>query len=445
MKNIRRLDISLTRRPASYRGPRSSEDWTDTFDELIRDLVELGSQWNTGIIKLFATLPDGEDDSAVDAFTNGIDGRTIYVDSSLTSTSTITTYWHDIKERPKTLKEAFEDIYSYMSEQITNIQADLATASGGLTTDQKSAIGANIFDATASSSSSSLDGKSENNRLNIIQVASDVYGATSSLDNDGIANLTYSIQEMLGAVLAAHGGNWADDITLTHSGITVTQSSIDPSAVQDDNFAGIPANTQDDLNQIRTQIKTYAGGASWQTVMPVLYAGGADSLRDLLNSTQGSTAKSATNPWGYQYDDIGSLTTILDAVKSFTGQDDYTDSSPDYPSSEFVANGDSLEDSVGVLDEVLDWAATPAMVRSGEHFRRLETAFLGSGMTVVHNRASWPQVEIIQISPDPLVSGMLPFIVKHNSLNEYELRLVDRNDFVIPSGNIGSGIILSLW
>jgi len=445
MKNIRRLDISLTRRPASYRGPRSSEDWTDTFDELIRDLVELGSQWNTGIIKLFATLPDGEDDSTVDAFTNGIDGRTIYVDSSLTSSSIVTTYWHDIKERPKTLKEAFEDIYSYLSEQITNIQADLVSASGGLTTDQKSAIGANIFDASSSSSSSSLDGKSENNRLNIIQVAGDVYGTSYALDNDGMPNLTYSIQQMLGAVLDAHGGNWADDITLTHSGITVTQSSIDPSTVQDDNFVGIPGDTEDDLNQIRTQIKTYGGGASWQTVMPVLYGGGADSLRDLLNDTKGSTAKSATNPWGYQYDDIGGLITILDALKSFTGQDNYTDGSPDYPSTQYIANGDSLEDSIGVLDEVIDWAATPAMMRSGEHFRRLETALMSSGITVTHNRASWPQVEIIQISPDPLVSGLLPFIVKHNSLNEFELRLVDRNDFVTPSGIISSGIVLSCW
>lgn len=354
MRNVRRLDISITRRPASYRGPRSSEDWTDSFDELIRDLSELSLQWNTGIIKLFETLPDGSDDSAVDAFLNGIDGRTVYVDSSLTSTSVVQTFWHDTKERPKTLKEALEDIYSYLDDSIVSVQADVVAASGGLTTEQKAAIGSNIFDSEQSSSPSSLDGKSENNRQNIIQLAGDLYGTGYTLDNDGVPNLTYSVKQMVNALLQAHGGNWADDIDLVHSGLDVVQADIASSATINDSYGASPLTTEDDLNQIRTQIKVYAGGAAWQTTMPALYTGGADSLRDLLFGTKGSGTKSATNPWGYHFDDIDSLGAVLDAISGFVGQISHTDNAPDYGDPRYVNNGDNLETAIGKLDDIVD-------------------------------------------------------------------------------------------
>lgn len=355
MKNIRRYDISLIRRPASYRGPRSSEDWTDTIDELIRDLVELSNQWNVGIIPLITTLPDGSDDSLVDAFANGIDGRTVYVDSSLTSSSSITTYWHATRERPKVIKEALEDIYTYIDTQITSVQTDVAAASGPLTSEQKARIGSNIFDSAATSSATSLDGKSETNRLNVIQLAKDLYGsAYASLDGDGNENLTNnSVRAMVDALLEAHGGNWDTDITLVHSGITLTQAWVTQSASYNDSYAGVPTNLQDDLNQIRTQIKTYGGGAAWTTAMPELYTGGADTLYELLNSTAGTAAQSATNPWGYHYDDIDGLATVLDALRDFVGQDDHTDSTPGYGIPTYVDNGDTLESGIRKLDRAL--------------------------------------------------------------------------------------------
>lgn len=444
-RTISRYNVSVTRRPTSYRGPRSSSDFTDTIDELIRDLTELSTQWNNGLVKLMESLPDGSEDSSVDAFVDGIDGRTLYVDSSLTSTSSVLTYWHTTKERPNTLKEAFDNLYTYISVQLGGIQADLAETSLGLSDDIKERIGWNVFDNLLTSSATSLDGKSEVNRLNIIQLAKDMYGTGYGLGGDGQADLTYSVSQMVDALLEAHGGNWSNDITLIHSGISTTQLLIPQSATYNDSFAGSPANTQEDFNQIRTRIKTYAGTTTWLTAQPALYTAGPDSLKDLLDSCKGSSTKTSTNPWGYRYDDVSGLTSILDAIKGFLGQTTYLDGSADYPSNDFVADATSLETAVGVLDSVLGWASTPAETRSATYFRRMEVPLIGSGITVTHNKASYPDIQVIQVSPDPFVSGILPFSVKHTSLNAFDLRLVDRNDGITPSGVISSGIVLVTW
>jgi hypothetical protein len=444
---IRRFDPAIQRRPAAFRGPRQSEDWTDSWDEIINDLQELSNQWNLGILPLVSTLPDGDDDSSVNVFVNGLDARTCYVDSSVTSSSDPSTYYHSSSDRPKTIYEALGDIYDYMDDVAEDLQADLATivVSAALTTEQKARIGMNIFDSTQSSDSTSLDGKSERNRLNLIQVGTDLYGATFSLDNDGTGNLTNTVKDMVDALLSIHGGNWDDDISLIHSGIVVTQTSVGPSATVNDSFAGATTTLQDDLNQIRTRIKAVAGGATWTTTLPALYVGGASDVKTLLDSTAGSAAKSATNPWGYHYDDVNGLETVLDAIQTFTGQDTHTDDTPDYTSTTYVANGDPLESSISRCDEILTWAADPTVVFSGEHFRRLESAIIGSAVTVTHNNNSWPQVEVIQITPSVTVSGHLPYYVQHSSLDEFNLVFVDRNNGIVPSGVIQSGIVLSLW
>ena len=349
---IRRFDPTLQRRPAPARGPRSSEDWTDSFDEIIRDLEDISNQWNIGVLGLTATLPDGTDDSSVDAFANGIDGRTVYVDASVDSSSDPATYYDSSKDRPKTVKESLGDLYDYIDDSVSNLQTDISAivVSAALTTEQKEKIGANVFDASEVSSATSLDGKSERNRLNLIQVANDVYGSTYTLDNDGTANLTNSVRDMVGALLSIHGGNWDDDIALIHSGIDLLQDSVAASVTVNDSFSGGTSDLEDDLNQIRTRIKATIGGATWSSALPALYTGGASTLKALFDSTFGSGTKSASNPWGYAYGNVDGLNSIINAFGTFVGQNNNTDSFPSYSTNNYVTDATSLETAIGALD-----------------------------------------------------------------------------------------------
>ncbi len=111
MTRIQRLNFSVTKRNAISRGPFSADHWNDTFHELTTDLANLASQWNTLLTPLLSALPDGEIDSSINAFTNGLDGRTLFVDSDAVNS----TFYNSNEERPNTLKEQLEDLYGRIS------------------------------------------------------------------------------------------------------------------------------------------------------------------------------------------------------------------------------------------------------------------------------------------------------------------------------------------
>ena len=212
MPRIDNLNISFTKRNQAKRGPTSSEQQNDLQFETSTDLARLQDQWNNRLVPLLADLPD-------DAFADGLDGKTVYVDADATSTVFDTTYWNSTTSLPNTLKEQFESVYSSLTTQNDALTL-LIQETAGLTPTQKAAIGDNIFDGALSSSSSSLDGKSENNRLNITQIGRDVYGDSFILNNDGLAILDNSVKAMLSALLDIHNGNFSDDITVDHSGVS---------------------------------------------------------------------------------------------------------------------------------------------------------------------------------------------------------------------------------
>jgi hypothetical protein len=479
-ERTKRLAFSFMKRNAPRRGPTSSDAWNDCFDEVVNDLASMQAEWNNNLLPLFEALPNGTDDTTVDAWANGIDGNNIYVDASLTSSSAVLTYFDVGLNRPLTIAEALDDVYDRLVTEVATLSATISTgstSSGGLTAAQKTSIGDHIFDSAVTSSSSSLDGKSENNRLNVLQLAKDLYGATYSLGNDGAADLTNSVADMVDALLALHNGNWSDDVTLSHSGISLslTQTDIAQSASYNDAYGGSPSTLQDDLNQIRTRLKTIAGTTAWSTALPALYTGGADSIKDLLDATKGSGTKTSTNPWGYQYDNIDGLVTRLNAVRDFCGMGSLTDGTPLYSGQRFITNGQPLEfgiskldqelydhmldghvslptsehwaDSVQVevgtrikdadLQDMLEWAATPGTMTTGEQFRRYETGFVGSGLLVTHNRDSHPQVQLIQINPSVTISGQCPYMVNHTSNNAFQV--------IVTSGVLTSGVVVALW
>lgn len=353
------LSFNFTRRIAPRRGPAPSDTWNDSIDEISAAFASIQRQWNTYFLPLLDTVPNGDLDTNVDAFKTGLDGSTLYLDEDADGTSD---YYNLSRARPSTVKEALDDIYAYISTEIGTVNDAIADVSNGLTSAQKAAIGSHIFDASLTSSSSSLDGKSETGRLNILQLAKDMYGSTFALDGDGVANLTNSIADMVDALLELHGGNWSDDATVSHASITAaTQLTVGNSATYDDAYAGTPANTEDDLNQIRTQLKKVGGGTNWTSAPTALYAGGPDSLEDLLTATQGSGTKTSSNPFGYRFNDI----------------DDH----------------------------------------------RYQEAFSGITKTITHNRAAYPVVDIIQLDPAVTLSGEVPFTVNHTSTNAFTVTI----------------------
>lgn len=349
------LNISFVRRSAPKSGPTSANAWNDTFNELSNDLTNITYQWNKRLVPVLNGLPYGNKDSSINAFHNGLDGKNLWLNQNATSTDADTTFYNSTKGRPVTVYEAFQNVYTYIGTQINQVRTDLESASSELTTTQKNRIGSNIFDSSLISSASSLDGKSENNRLNIIQLAADLYGPSYALGNDGSTDLANSLFAMVNALLELHNGAWDNDIDVNHDSvsITVTQADINTSSPGSDSFVGVPSSLEEDLDQVRTQIKNTKGTGSWTSALSALYSGGADSLQDLLTSTSGSATKTASNPWGYSYTNIDGLVTRLDAIRDYTGQTTHTDNSPTYSSNQWILNGDNLETAIGKLDSAI--------------------------------------------------------------------------------------------
>ena len=434
---LKNLNLSFTRRNLARRGVFSSDDWNNSFSELASDAATITTEWNTKLIPLFSTIPGGDEDSDINAFVGGLDGRTIWVDSSVSSTDDDLTYYDASSARPVTIKEAFDNIYESITSQILVLKEEVITETADLTPAQKIAIGSNIFDAAATSSPTSLDGKSENNRLNIIQLATDIYGAGYTLDNDGAGNLVNSIQSMVNALLLIHNGSWSSDITVDHTGvsITVTQSDINATGPGSDVFAGPPTDLEEDLNQIRTRIKAICGTAGWLSAFSSLYAGGADSLEDLLASTAGTGTKSATNPWGYNWNNIDGLETRINAINTFCGQSSPTDNIPVYSSLNYIVDGDPLEKAIGTLDQhlgTLSGYLVPAAIVSrafiGQSNEFDATPTYGAGIIVSPadpldvaigklDQAVGSGLSVIQVDPNVGSAHTSAFTASYNTLH----------------------------
>ena len=410
-------------RHTSTRGPMSAENWNDSLDELAADLTYLAKEMRK-LQTLTNTLPNGVSNSTIDAFALGIDGRGIYVDSSL-ETGTTSTYWESGDSRPKTVEEAFNDIYTALNTAVRELEEEIISSYVAITAAQKTAIGDNIFDASLTSNATSLDGKSENNRLNTIQIARDVYGGAYTLDSDGAANLSYSVKDMVDALLALHNGAWNSDIVVDHSGLSITlaQTSVLASSTYDDNFGGPPANLEEDLNELRTLVKEIKGTAAYTGEVSQLYAAGPVSLEDLMTGTSGEGTKSPNNPWGYKFSDI----------------DDLQPSGLQYMETELVGSGMPNNLAVQQPQFIFQWMINTESEWDGQKFRRMETGVTGEGPFVVsHLRNTYPQVQLVQIDPTVTVSGQYDYTVEHTDMDNFTLTL--------PAGVVlVSGVIVSLW
>jgi hypothetical protein len=377
--------IATIKRNQRFRGPTSSEQQNDFQAEVIRDLTSFQQEWNNKIVPLTSKLPDGTDDSTVNAFTNGLDGQTFYVNADATAGLSSGRYYNTGKDRPNTVFEQFVNVFTYIDDQVAVLETAIASGSsgsGGLTAGQKTRIGDNIFNNAVASTPNSLDGKTQIQAGNILQLARDIYGVGSpTLNSNGDAVLTNSLREMVDALLELHGGNWDNDVSVTHGSIsasdittgTLGQHLVGPSSGSpggvNDTYSGTPTNAVEDFNQIRRLLKEFKGtGAfssaitpdgSWSAVTP-----SPDSFVDLI-SLIGTGTRSNNNPWGYSYADIPDLVTVLENIRDYTGQSAVGDTTPTYGAVNGFVQGDSLTVAIGALASGLNNTEVFAVSVSG--------------------------------------------------------------------------------
>lgn len=124
------FSVLFVKRNASLRGPTSSEKWNDTIEELSHDLTEINSQWNNRLVPLLDTVPNGEEgnvDNAIDAWTDGLGGSTLLVDPTATNSLNVT-YFNTTADRPNTILEQLEDVYTEIDTVNSNIATSITAA-----------------------------------------------------------------------------------------------------------------------------------------------------------------------------------------------------------------------------------------------------------------------------------------------------------------------------
>ncbi len=115
------LVISFSKRNARMRGPSSSHAWNDMGEELSRDLSSIHAQWNNSLFPLLAALPDGDDYPTIDPYVDGLDGRTLFVNSIATAVNA-GAYYNGGQSRPNTVYEQYQALYSYIDTKVDTVQ-----------------------------------------------------------------------------------------------------------------------------------------------------------------------------------------------------------------------------------------------------------------------------------------------------------------------------------
>jgi len=111
------LTLSYILRNIRQRGPLSSSSLNDSFSELAQDLASIATQWNNFLQPLCTTIPDGTDDADIDAFSNGLSGRSLWADSTATLLVN-PTYYDSTNLRPYSVLEALDNLYTYVDDQV---------------------------------------------------------------------------------------------------------------------------------------------------------------------------------------------------------------------------------------------------------------------------------------------------------------------------------------
>lgn len=413
---------TLYRYRAATRGQLSAVEMSTAVDSISTNINQQWRLWRIYIRPLIDSLPAGPRDQRwrpgfglsekIDALTYGIQGTTLFVFNDATSTNAYGRYWDTTQERPKTIAEALEDIWSAISD----ISTVTSTSSGGY--DDSAvwyAIGNRYEDSSLTSASSSLDARTSQLESNINQLSDDLYGASEGFTpwTFGIP-LPYSLAKNIDYLLKAHNvsAGWQGNPSgISHTGIGGTSppyayTDISPMPTQTLSQARVaPYSTlYNEILRIRWEIARTRGTANYVTDSSDPVTSSNASLNTHINYV-GNATPTATNPHGISLlVDLGAGTYFTNLAR-FSGMTNYASGTemPTYSSTNYVTQSTNLETAIGTLDAALaSFVGGGTVTRFEADYDRSsvsETEREQTPVLITHNRGKYPIVQVLDLSP----------------------------------------------
>jgi hypothetical protein len=436
---------------AATRGQLSASEISTSIDSISTNINQQWKLWRTYIRPLVDSLPAGPRDERwrpgvglpekIDALSYGIQGTTLFVFNDATADNAYGRYWDTTQERPKTIAEAYEDIWEAIS--------DLSTSSSGGSgsyddTTLWAAVGNHYQDSTLVSLSTSLDARTNLLETNIAQLADDLYGVSEGYSPWTFgSSLPYSLADNIDKLLKLHNvsGGWGSNPSGTsHSGIggsspPFAYADISPMPTQTLSQARTTpySSLYNEILRIRWEIARTRGSANYVTDATDPVTVGVADLNTHVNYT-GSGASTVNNPHGLTVANIGA-DTYLQNLARYTGMTDYTSvvETPTYSSTNYVSSGTSLEVAIGALDTAVAGIAITNVLRWENDYDRShlsETVRERNAITITHNEGKYPIVQVLDLSP-PEQDYFGQYIAPAVSINIVH---VDEDSFEIWTG-----------
>lgn len=356
---------------AANRGQLSASELRASIDSISTNINHLWRLWRNNIRPVLDSLPSGKRDerwrtgrglpTKIDALTYGIQGSTVFVFNDATSTKASGKYWHITDERPLTIAEAFEDIWDAINDiDITSITAPTSVDLSPLWY----AIGNRYQSITLTSVASSLDKRTEVLESYLEQLREDIYEPSTYPPYTLGYSLDYSIAQNLDLLLKAHGisGGWQTNPTGLGHGTFAAAAHTHPydevtttlTAAQTQDRVAPLATLENEIKRIRYEIaRTRGGSGTWYSDPEDPVSGLNNGNLHLHTHYSGSGTQTTNNPHGLTYTDLG-IGTYLGYIANFIGMSDYTASElPDYWSTNYVSDDDSLEEAISTLDDAI--------------------------------------------------------------------------------------------
>jgi len=406
------------RQPAG--GTISSSDLSAFSRSVMQNQQKNRSDWRTYIHPILDSLPSGSVDTRwstdlgrglpekIDCFSYGIQGTTLFVFNDADDTKADGRYWVDDQYRPKTIAEAFEDVY----EALHNIETGISTDSDTDLDPLWASIGEEYRDATFRGATGSLHARTSLLDTYVQQLNTDIYEPNSYPYSLG-SPLPHSIASMLDELLKIHQiptGWGSDPSNVGHDAMPIPDHThpytdvVSPPPVTEvqDRLDGTYTSLTNDIKRLRYEVQTTRGSSNWYSDVTDPVTAGAGDLGTHL-SYQGSGTVTSSNPHAISISDTGAET-IFNNVISFTGMTNTSDSSPTYSDTTYVTQGASLETAVGELDLAISNLAASGLnaVRLDYTYNRTEdseTDRAQSPITINHNIGRKPIVDAVDISP----------------------------------------------
>ena len=401
--------------------------------------------WRSHIRPILDSLPSGTRDQRwrpgrglpdkIDALGYGIQGTTLFISNDASTAVATGRYWDEEDERPKTIAEGFEDVWTAISA--LEISSD-AAGSVDLT-DVWLAIGNRLEPPmdTKASASYSLDAKLSVVEGILASLEPDIYGGIGGYGY-GVP-LEHSIAKNIDRLLKIHEvTGWQHDPDgVGHAPMPVPThthlySSVGPPVNTPAARGAAFANLENDLNRIRWEIARTRGSSDWQSDVISPWQGGLEytSLGDHLYFN-GAGTPSATNPHGIDYTDTGA-DVIFNNVANFIGMVDPSDIGevPNYSSAYHITQGGDLVQAISELDFIIHDLVEDQYIRRDYSYDRThlsETEREETVITINHNVGRKPIVQVLDVSDEyedywgDYVSSPVEVDIIHTSVNTFQI------------------------